>query len=258
MELARGSGVSLNTIERTLRLPARRDRRDARTHNFDEGETLMMLFRLHRSVSMLVLGLMLLLAGASQAQAQKREMPLATLSKAVVEDDANLDVELYLLAASDAAVGGSKLPGALDAVVRQLRAALPFESYRLTATMLNRTRNGGHLEVKGVGATPFLKVAAPAPLFSEYSAMAKMRADASGQSIVEISGFRFGARIPVQTGFVTSQGAAAAPSIQYESTGITTEFSMREGEPVIVGTLNVGQSGEAFILVVSAHRTGQR
>ncbi len=220
----------------------------------------MMLFRLHRSVSMLLLGLMLLLAGASFAQAQKREMPLASVADVLVEEDANLDLELYLLAASDAAVGGSKLPRALEAVVRQLRATLPFESYRLTATMLNRTRNGGRLDVKGVGATPFSKVAAPAPLFSEYSASAvKLRADASGQSIVEISGFRFGARIPVQTSFGASQSAAAgAATIQYESTGIATEFSMREGEPVIVGTLSVGQSGEAFILVVSAHRTNQR
>jgi hypothetical protein len=30
---------------------------------------------------------------------------------------------------------------------------------------------------------------------------------------------------------------------------------MREGEPVIVGTLNVGPSGDAIILVVSAKRT---
>jgi hypothetical protein len=30
---------------------------------------------------------------------------------------------------------------------------------------------------------------------------------------------------------------------------------MREGEPVVVGTLNVGPSGDAIILVVSAKRT---
>jgi hypothetical protein len=30
---------------------------------------------------------------------------------------------------------------------------------------------------------------------------------------------------------------------------------MREGEPVIVGTINIGPSGDAIILVASAKRT---
>jgi hypothetical protein len=46
-----------------------------------------------------------------------------------------------------------------------------------------------------------------------------------------------------------------APTINYEPTGIATDVSMREGEPVIVGTLNIGPSGDAIILVVSAKRT---
>jgi hypothetical protein len=202
---------------------------------------------------MLMLGLMLLLTlCASPAQAQGREAPVAALSGAAVDESVNLDVEIYLLAASDASNEGSRVPHSLEPVVKQLRATLPFASYRLSATMMNRTKNGGRLEVSGVGATPFAKVVVQAPLFSEYSVSSvKLKADATGQSIVEISDFRFGARVPVQTGPDTS-------NIQYQNTGIKTEFSMREGEPVIVGTLNVGQSGEAFILVVSAKRTGQR
>jgi hypothetical protein len=207
---------------------------------------------------MLMLGLMLLLAFASLAQAQKKgDAAVAALAGAVVDDNANLDLEIYLLAASDAAVEGSRLPGLLEPVVRQLRATLPYASYRLSATMMNRMKNGGRLEVSGVGATPFAKVTAPAPLFSEYSVSSvKLKSDAAtGQSIVEISEFRFGARVPIQTGL---GGGSTAATIQYQNTGIRTEFSMREGEPVIVGTLNIGQAGEAFILVVSAKRTGQR
>jgi hypothetical protein len=219
----------------------------------------MTLVRPCRSVLMLMLGLMLLLAWASLAQAQKKsDATVAALSGAVVDDNANLDLEIYLLAASDAPVEGSRLPGLLEPVVRQLRATLPFASYRLSATMMNRMKNGGRLEVSGVGATPFAKVTAPAPLFSEYSVSSvKLKSDAAtGQNLVEILDFRFGARVPIQTG--AAAGGGSAPVIQYQNTGIRTEFSMREGEPVIVGTLNVGQSGEAFILVVSAKRTGQR
>lgn len=216
----------------------------------------MLLLRPCKSALMSMLGLMLLVACAPMAQAQKGgEAPavaVAAHSVAPVDEGANLDVEIYLLAASDETSEGGRVPNSLAPVVKQLRATLPFASYRLSATMMNRTKNGGRLEVSGVGATPFAKLVTPAPLFSEYSiSSVKLKADATGQSVVEISDFRFGARIPIQMGANTS-------NIQYQNTGIKTEFSMREGEPVIVGTLNVGQAGEAFILVVAAKRTGQR
>ena len=49
----------------------------------------------------------------------------------------------------------------------------------------------------------------------------------------------------------------SVPTINYEPTGVSTDVSMREGEPVIVGTLNIGPSGDAIILVVSAKRTSK-
>lgn len=222
----------------------------------------MIMLRPYRSVLTLMPGLILLLACAVlPVQAQKREAPTATVASAVIEDNANLEIEIYLLAASDTAAEGGRLPNQLEPVVRQLRSTLPFGNYRLSAMMLNRMKNGGRLNVKGVGVTPFSKVVAPAPLFSEYYVNSvTLKNDAAGQSIVELTGFRFGAKIPIQTSAVSSsdKGTTTTPVIQYENTGIFTEFSMREGEPVIVGTLNVGQLGEAFILVVSAKRTGTK
>lgn len=222
----------------------------------------MTLLRRNTSVLTLVLGLILLLACASLVQAQKAHAPVVAVAATdtVIDDNANLDVELYLLAASDGATDAGRLPKSLDAVVGQLRSTLPFESYHLAATMFNRIKNGGRLNVKGVGATPFSKVNAPAPLFSDYFINSvTLKNDAAGKTIVELLGFRFGARVPIQTSAVAAGGnGASVPSIQYEPTGINTEFSMREGEPVIVGTLNVGQPGESLILVVSAKRTSQR
>jgi hypothetical protein len=211
------------------------------------------------------MGLMLLLAcGSPLARAQQKEAaPLAALADAVVDDNLNLDVELYLLAASDASTSSAasgKLPSALEPVIAQLRSTLPFEHYRLAATMFNRMKNGGRVVVKGVGATPFSKIDAAAPLFSDYYINSvTLKNDATGQAIVELLGFRFGARVPIQSSAIVPGGSGATmPTIQYEPTGIETAFSMREGEPVIVGTLNVGQPGEAFILVASAKRTRQR
>ena len=75
---------------------------------------------------------------------------------------------------------------------------------------------------------------------------------------MRMDGFGFGTRIPIQTvTTLASNGPRMAPIINYESTGLNTDISMREGEPVIVGTLNVGPSGDAIILVMSAKRTNK-
>jgi hypothetical protein len=70
-----------------------------------------------------------------------------------------------------------------------------------------------------------------------------------------MDGFKFGSRIPIQTYAAVAANGNATPTISYESTGLNTDISMREGQPVIVGTLNVGPSGDAIILVVSARRS---
>jgi hypothetical protein len=81
--------------------------------------------------------------------------------------------------------------------------------------------------------------------------------DAAGQHIVRMEGFGFGVRIPIITGSTVASNGPMAPIINYESTGLNTDISMREGEAVVVGTLNVGPSGDAIILVMSAKRTNR-
>ena len=58
-----------------------------------------------------------------------------------------------------------------------------------------------------------------------------------------MQGFDFGARVPIQVSGAIAANGAVAPTINYEPTGVSTDVSMREGEPVIVGTLNIGPSG---------------
>src|SRR4029453_18513028 len=94
------------------------------------------------------------------------------------------------------------------------------------------------------------------PSFSEFKVTAvRLVTDSNGQPVVRMENFSFGARIPIITSSTVASNSPAAPVFNYESTGVTTDISMREGEPVIVGTLNVGPSGDAIILVVSANRT---
>lgn len=78
---------------------------------------------------------------------------------------------------------------------------------------------------------------------------------ARGHSDVRI---RLRGALPVQTSTAAAQGTSGFPVINYEPTGIRTDISMPEGEPVIVGTLSIGPSGDAIIVMASAKRTSVR
>lgn len=178
------------------------------------------------------------------------------------ENDTNVDTQLYLLVATNQDVPNEKLPAALDGVIKELRPALPFKNYRLAATLINRVKNNGRLNLKWIGG-PLGITAAPSinPSFNEFKVNnVRVVNDAAGQVVVRMEGFGYGARIPIQTGVAATAASNGPPPMavfNYESTGLNTDISMREGEPVVVGTLHVGPSGDAIILVISAKRTRQ-
>jgi hypothetical protein len=176
-------------------------------------------------------------------------------------DDANLDTQLYLIVGTNQEVDDAKLPATLDSVVKQLRSTLPFKNYRLAATLINRVKNEGRLDLSWIGGplasvSPTGAASNVTPSFSQFKVrQVKLVRNAENQQVVQMLGFNFGARIPIQTPGPIAANGSVAPMIAYENTGVSTDISMRESEPVIVGTLNIGPSGDAIILVVSAKRT---
>lgn len=174
-------------------------------------------------------------------------------------DETNLDTQLHLIIASEQkAEDAAELPKSLEPVLKQLRATLPFKHYRLATTLFNRTRNEGRLFLQWAGAALVGSAATTAatPSFNDFKVdRIRLVTDKDGRQIVRMDGFRFGARIPIQTGTAIASNAPAVPVINYETTGLNTDISMREGEPVIVGTMNVGPTGEAIIVVVSARKS---
>ena len=219
---------------------------------------------LRKSLATLLLAIFMIGAAASSQQvfaqtASADSQSAAQAEKADREDETNLDTQLYLLVATNQDVDDTKIPAALEQLVKQLRPSLPFKNYRLAATLINRVKNNGRLNLKWVGG-PLGVSNAPSvnPSFNEFKVVSvKLVTNAGGQSVVRMEGFSFGARIPIQTGTVASNGPPTASVINYESTGLSTDISMREGEPVVVGTLNVGPSGDAIILVMSAKRSNK-
>lgn len=172
--------------------------------------------------------------------------------------ETNLDTHLYLIVGTNQDVSQEKLPAVLDPVIRQMRSALPFKHYKVSATLINRVKNEGRLNLKWIGG-PLLGSAADSartPSFNEFRVnQVKLMIDGEGRQVVRLEGFGFGARIPIQSGTAIASNGPAAPIIHYENTGLNTDISLRENEPVIVGTLNVGPSGDAIILVMSVKKT---
>ena len=198
--------------------------------------------------------LALCLAGSLTVQAQN-----------IDPDEPNLETQLYLIVGTNQDVDEPRLPAALEPVVKQLRATLPFKNYRLAATLINRVKNEGRLELSWIGG-PLASVSGAAsggaspvtPSFSQFKVrQVKLMRNSENQPVVQMLGFNFGARIPIQVSGAIAANGAVAPNFNYENTGVATDISMRESEPVIVGTLNVGPSGDAIILVVSAKRAGR-
>jgi hypothetical protein len=186
----------------------------------------------------------------------------ARASTAPRDDETNLDTQLYLILATNRETDDGKMPVALDSVMKRLHESLTFKHYSLAGTFVNRVRNNGRIDVSWVGG-PFLVPAnamTSNPSFSQFTALVKLSADQGGLEVVRMNDFKFGARVPIVTspnGMTPTSTTGAFPlSVNYEPIGLRTDISMREGVPVIAGTLNMGPSGDAIVVVITARRAG--
>src|SRR4029453_6081000 len=196
----------------------------------------MILRKVFTSLLLVALAVFCIAAGSRQALAQSEPKPAQTNRP----DETNLDTQLYLIVATNQGVENAPLPAVLAPVVKQLRATLPFKNYGLSATLINRVKNDGRLTLRWVGGPLTLGATRDTTSsFSEFKVTAvRLVTDSNGQPVVRMENFSFGARIPIITSSTVASNSPAAPVFNYESTGVTTDISMREGEPVIVGTLN--------------------
>jgi hypothetical protein len=219
-----------------------------------------------RSVSatlLLIIALTVVSATAMAQEPTEASASTSVASQATSRDvDVNLNTQLYLLLGTSQPVDDARMPAALEPVIKQLRTSFPFKNYRLVATLINRVKNNSHLSLNWIGGplmgSPSSATAGITPTFNTFRiGNVRLGTDSAGQPVVRMAGFNFGARIPIQTATMVAANAPAGPVINYENTGLLTDISIGEGEPVIVGTLNVGPSGDAIILVVSAKRTNK-
>src|SRR6266550_3526220 len=218
----------------------------------------MVSIKLHRMI-FFALCCAVLTMMAPAAFCQESNQPVRLASR---DDETNLDTQLYLILATNRETEDGKIPLALDSVMKRLHESLTFKHYSLAGTFVNRVRNGGRLDVSWVGG-PFLVPAnsmTSNPSFSQFTALVKLAADQAGLEVVRMNDFKFGARVPIVTSpngmIATSATGVALAAVNYEPIGLRTDISMREGVPVIAGTLNMGPSGDAIVVVITARGAG--
>lgn len=180
------------------------------------------------------------------------------------DDEANLDTQLYLILATNREADEGKIPAPLEPIMKRLRETLPFRHYTVAGTFLNRVRNNGRLEVSWlVNGSPFILPTTNTsggtltPTFNTFGTLVKLATDANGNDIVRMNDLRFGAQVPVMSGQVTAfnpPSAQPSMSVNYQTIGLKTDISMREGAPVIAGTMSVGSQGDVLVVAVSAQR----
>ena len=157
------------------------------------------------------------------------------------------EVMLQILVGSDSGEQKSAAPVNLNAVTKNLKNRVPFAVYNLSATYLHRVANTGNLEIKNV-TSDAKNADAGTPVFSEWSIgqLKSSATDATNQNSIQITNFRFGQRIPVQS----PNGV-----LNYESVGLGLQrLNVAENVPTVVGSLSSQNSSEMSFLVLTVRR----
>jgi hypothetical protein len=212
--------------------------------------------RLHAAA---LLAALWLLAPACPAAAQEGAGQRPAAPPPARREDLNHEVVLQLLLASNEPAQRGALPQALEGLVRQLKNSLPFASYRPALTLVYRVKDDGVLDVRGVGPSATNVQPPPPSAVSTYQLQlnrVKLNTEAEGPPLVTIRDLRFSLRLPVI--YTRGEGAAAVSGVAaHEDTGISTQFSMREGEPTVVSTLTTGRPDVVYVLVMTVRRAAR-
>lgn len=163
------------------------------------------------------------------------------------------DVELQLLIGTNDAGARAELPSNLADVTRHLKSAMPFGNYRVASTFLGRVSNNGHFEYKSLSNIFGQETELRSQSFLDWS-LTSLRnlPTAKGGQGFQAQAFRFGARVPVNTGAtVKDETGKAVAVVNYESIGLAlSRVGLAENTPTLIGTLNLpGANGTIFLVM---------
>lgn len=163
-------------------------------------------------------------------------------------------VQVQLLVASNTANAKTDYPASLEAIVKQLKSSLVFKKHYLVATYIYNIADSGTLEVSDVTYAAFEPGSGLSPTFFNL-VISGIKLNTNSESI-HISRLRFEARKRIFIQNTQGEGGAARPVSDTVMTGITTELSVNEDVPTIVGTTTSGLSDGVLVLVITVNHSG--
>ena len=146
----------------------------------------------------------------------------------------DVETTMYVITASDNALGAGVVPPTMAPVIKQLQGVFPYSNYQVLETMLVRSREGQQAITQGI-----LRKGAKGPTPETYELRFQPSVD-SAQRIVHLDEFRF-----------------AAEFGGYGRANFTTNLDLREGQKVVVGKANIDDGSSAMFVVVTARISGE-
>lgn len=161
---------------------------------------------------------------------------IAAIEEAVKKLDVPpLDFELTVYLISTTPTAADQLPEALASTAKQLHGVFAYKGYQLMDSFVLRGRDGQ----QNGNADGTIKNSTYSFRYNRASVL-----DGSPK-IVNLQNVNLQIRIP--TGMRDSKG-----SVEYKSTGLSTDVDIRDGQKVVVGKSDINNGESPLILVVTA------
>ena len=158
------------------------------------------------------------------------------------------ELSLQVVIGSNEPGPGTNLPQSLSGISRQLKSNFSFSNYRLATTFLGRISNNGNLEYKSISNILGQEAASDSQTFLDWS-IVNLRSMPRG---FQARTFRFGARVPVQTG----TGLGEKVVTNYESVGLNmTTLGLPANTPTLLGTVSLPKTSGTIFLVATIRPT---
>ncbi len=164
----------------------------------------------------------------------------------------------YILLASNESSGTEPVPATLDAVVQQLRSVFPYKSYGLLDTLMARQSGDSYRQVEIRSNLPMLRAATEG---NPRGTTGETNFQPMPKALTERNPRGASCEMRFQIGPVPNEAGGRIPFEQLhlvinESDGnavvITTSFSIRDGQKVVIGKANSARPNQTFFLVASA------
>ncbi|MBN8723767.1 MAG: hypothetical protein J0M03_12600 [Acidobacteria bacterium] len=161
---------------------------------------------------------------------------------------ANLEFQLHIITASRTGKIEEQMPKNLVPVIAELQKTLQYNNYHYVTTIFNRAQDGKEIEAQGSMALNSA-VTIDKTFYNYKLTDIQLGIDEANNEMVQVRRMSFGLRTPN-----TLKARDGSTIVDYVNASILTGLSLREGEQVVVGTANIGNSDDAVILVVSVKK----